>query len=122
MIPTQESKQLQQWLYEVDFSDLGPSAWDLLYNLIKVSELIATEPQRENDCGLFSSTFMIFKIITNCKKDILWLGETKQSLLSVNKNIVVEIFKVVPSPLYQEPPCPNELGVTSVKIEMRSFS
>ena len=62
---------------------------------------------------------MIFKIITSTKKDILWLGESGTDSLP-NRNTVAEIFQVVPPSLYQEPPCQNELGVTSVKIEMRS--
>ena len=46
------------------------------------------------------------------------IAETRTN--SQDRNTVVEIFQVVPASLYQEPPCQNELGVTSVKIEMRS--
>ena len=46
------------------------------------------------------------------------IAETKTN--SQDRNTVVEIFRVVSTSLYQEPPCQNELGVTSVKIEMRS--
>ena len=63
----------------------------------------------------FSPAFMIFKIISSTKKDILRLGETRTQ--SQTENAVVEIFQVVSASLYQEPPCQNELGVTSVKIQ-----
>ena len=81
-IPTAGVSSYNIGFYEVDFSDLGP--WEpppgiyfRVYNLIKVSKLITTRLQRKNEGGCFSPAFMIFKIITSTKKDILRLGETR---------------------------------------------
>ena len=41
------------------------------------------------------------------------IAETRTN--SQDRNTVVEIFQVVSASLYEEPPCQNELGVTSVK-------